>query len=260
MTDEIPQAMQPAPDTIAEMAAKQSSETQYNEGDFPKWGNGEKFDIKGFDLSEVEGFDPSRFNNMGDVIKSNVSLRRKVRDQQDLVMKAPETYTIDPEQFNLEDPLLQGFLNISKENNISQEFIDKATTLFSSQIKEQAAAKEADVKKWTEEQMQLIGDNGAERMQKINMWAQKQGLNDDQVKHIGESIKSASDFKIWEAMASRGVQYSNPPGKNSPVVTSARTKETATADLLKAFKDNGMRQDQKYNEKLMDLARQVRDG
>jgi hypothetical protein len=177
------------------------------------WGNGEKFE---FDISGIEEFDPTKYQKPEDVIRHNLSLRKKVSEFQP-APTAPESYEIDPEVFNTEDPFLKQFSDIAKESNLTQEAYEKMLNFAVEQstIAEQEAAKEAEAKEeaWRQEQLSKLGDNPQQRWQKLTEWAAKE-LPEDMQNTLASNVKSADDVKLWEYMIGKRHDYSAPPGRS----------------------------------------------
>jgi hypothetical protein len=177
------------------------------------WGNGEKFE---FDLTGIEEFDPTKYQKPEDVIRHNLSMRKKISEFKP-APTAPEQYEVDPDVFNTEDPFLKEFSDLAKEASLPQETYEKILqfAVDQSTLAEQEAKKEAEAKEeaWRQEQLQLLGDNPQHRWQKISEWAAKE-LPEEMQDVMAANVKSAADVQLWEYMISKRHDYTPPPGRS----------------------------------------------
>ena len=180
------------------------------------WGNGEAFQ---FDTTGIEDFDPSKYQTPEDVIRHNMSMRKKISEFKP-APTAPEHYEIDSEVYNTDDPFLQKFTDIAKEHNVPEDTYQAILkfAMEQSTLAEEEAAKEAQAKEneWRQEQLQLLGDNPQARWNKISEWAAKE-LPEDMQEVMAANVKSAKDVQLWEFMINKRHDYTQPPGKTKSI-------------------------------------------
>lgn len=177
------------------------------------WGNGDKFD---FDLTGIEDFDPSKYQKPEDVIRHNLSMRKKVSEFTPPPV-APEAYEVNPEEFDVEDGYLKEYSEIAKKHNIQQEGYTEILGLARKQAVEmqeaQAAKKEAEVQKWKDDQLRKLGDNPQKRWDKVTSWVDQE-MPDEMHDTVTKMIQSADQLIALEYIMSKQTQYTPPSGRH----------------------------------------------
>ena len=230
ITDDVQQS------SIHEMADKQERDHATAEDAIEvKWGNGENYEFE-----PVEGFDPTRFNSVSDVIKANVGLRKKISEKPEAVqVNVPEEYEVDTDQFDLEDSFLKGYTEVAKEVGLTQENYDKFLGLALKQAEgAKKAAEDASVK-WKQDELAKLGSNPEERWTKINEWADKQGMPEEMRERLSSNVKSADDVMLWEWALNKNFQ-TQPHGRNLKPASHNQVSQESLAKMLNsvAFKTN----------------------
>lgn len=240
--------------TVNEMAVAQARTTEA-EGEQPAemveltWSNGEKYDF-----DEVEGFDPSKYESVTDVIKHNISLRKRVSEKPEtLIPQAPEEYEVDTERFNIEDDFLSKFTEKAKKAGLSQdayqEFLDLA---YEQAENEEQAAAQAE-KDWKVKQLEKLGPEPDKRWNKLTEWADKQGMPEEMKDRLAANVKSADDVMLWEWALNKNL-YSQPPGRNvKPASHNVVSKES----LAKAMQDSRFKSDPGFQNHVNEMALQL---
>ena len=199
MTDAVEQP------TIQQMADQQEREANTQAIEI-KWGDGSKYEFE-----EIEGFDPSRFNSVADVIKSNVGLRKKLSEKpEEAPINVPEEYEVDTERFDLEDNMLKQYTEIAREVGLSQEHYDKFLNMVHENNEQTLKAQQEAELEWKQNELKKLGPQAEERWTKINEWADKQGMPEEVRAKLSSNVKSADDVLLWEWALNKNF-YSQPP-------------------------------------------------
>tara|TARA_R110000796_G_scaffold81789_8_gene179907 strand:+ start:1099 stop:1911 length:813 start_codon:yes stop_codon:yes gene_type:complete len=230
ITDDVQQS------SIHDMAEKQERDNAKSEDSIElKWGNGDDYEYE-----SIDGFDPSRFNSVTDVIKANLGLRKEISERpEEVPVNVPEEYEVDTDKFNLDDKFLKGYTEIAKKVGLTQENYDQFLNLALTQSEnDQKAAEESSIK-WKQDQLSQLGPNPEERWTKINEWADKQGMPDDIRKSLSSNVKSAADVKLWEWTLNKNF-HSQPPGRGMKPASHNQVSKASLAKMLNSveFKTN----------------------
>lgn len=187
-----------------------------------KWGDG-----KSYEFDTIEGFDPSRYQGVADVIKHNVSLRKKISDKPEVVTPlAPEEYEVDTDKFNMEDEFLSKFTERAREANLTQETYDKFLNLAYEQATSEEEARTKQETEWRTKELEKLGPDPEARWNKITNWAEKNHVPNEFREILASNVKTADDVRLWEYVLNQNLS-SQPPGRGvKPAAHNMVTRES----------------------------------
>lgn len=133
-----------------------------------------------------------KFKSAADQAKAYVELEKKLG----AFKGAPEEYVLeieDPElegvKFDKENPVLQDFLKVAKEQGVSQEFVE---TMLKTHAKIQKMQQPN-----FEKEMEKLGVNGKQDLQLLLQWGSN-NLSKDELQTFKNMVRTADDVRVFE--------------------------------------------------------------
>jgi hypothetical protein len=153
---------------------------------------------------------------------------------------APEAYDIKLEgsdvQFQEADPVIKEFLEQAKENNVSQEYVNKLLSTYAKAIK----MSKPDPKR----EMEALGPNGKEDLLSLGKWADN-NLSKDESSAFRNMITTADSVRVLQKLRGQMTKANTQP---SQTFAPKASKE----DVLKKIHDPRYATDAKYRSQVRD--------
>lgn len=177
------------------------SEGVKGEGDMPDWYNPDKYPTVFDQAKHAKVLRDAVARNGNEAVPEeyNINLSKEVA----------EALNLNNEDADLS--LIDNFKAIAKESKISEEGVNKVLDMFGQAIIEENKAYQEAQEAYIQEQIQEIGENAEARRDALMNWA-KQNIGEDLLSTFEDSVTSASQFKMWEAVKAKMSQKSNIPG------------------------------------------------
>ncbi len=198
------------------------AEGQQGEGDAPDWYKGDKY------------------KSVADQAAAYPELEKRLGGMKG----APEEYGLDlPEGFELpegveatiskDDPLVEAFSKVAKENNVSQELFTQMMGLYvGQQANDYQAAQES-----TQSQIEQLGENAQSRLNEIAKWG-KANMDDEMFNSFKNALTTADSVKAVEFLIGKTRNNQMPdPSNINPALKSSMVIELE--ELRSAKDENG---------------------